>query len=246
LTYQAGQYKNHFVESTVLRRTDVSAGLDSIYYNQTNSAISGGFLLRFTNLGVGVSATYPFIGNLNAQQTVRGLRPDMRDNFSTTRDSIRFNDKYKLQLPPSGIIGTSWTFNRRLRTALDVSMVFWDSYYWTDAPNLTFEDGELQNALGISTGIEFVPQPSLLSARYFQTVNYSGGLAFRQLPIDGDWEGSVSVGMGLPLGDMGIVDISVETGIRRSRTESDIKENYVRLNFGMSGGRAWRQARTQF
>jgi len=246
LTYQFGQYKNHFVRSNVLQRTNVESGLDSIYYNQANSALSGGFLLSLRKLGVGVSATYPFIGDLKSERSVRGLSQDQNGYFTVRPNPEHFDSTYRLQLPPSGTVATSWTFNRKLKTALDFSLDLWDAYYWTDAPRLIYEDGELQNALGISTGVEFVPQPNLLSARYFQTVNYSGGLAWRQLPIDGDWEGSVSVGMGLPLGDMGIVDVSVETGIRRSRTESDIKENYVRLNFGMSGGRAWRQARTQF
>jgi hypothetical protein len=227
-------------------RTGVQSGLDSIYYNQASSSVSGGFLLRIRQLGFGVSAVYPFIGDLRSQESVRRLERNQHGEFNVLANPIKLDTTYRLQLPPSGIIGTSWTFNQRLKTALDFSLALWDAYYWTDAPNLIFDDGELQNAFGVSAGVEFIPQPNLLSARYFQKVHYSGGLAFRQLPIDGDWEGSVSVGLGLPLGGMGMLDVSVETGTRRSKTASDIKENFVRLNFGMSGGRAWRPSGTQF
>ena len=247
LTYQFGQYQNRSVRSDVLHTTGVISSLDSLQNNQMNSALSGGFLLRIRNLGFGVSAIYPFMGDLKSQRTIRGLVQDQNGNFSIRpgEPEREFDTTYSLQLPPSGIIGASWTFNQRLRTALDFSLVMWDSYYWSDAPTFVFEEGMLQNALGISAGVEFIPQPNLLSARYFQTVHYSGGLAFRQLPIDGDWEGSFSLGLGLPLGGMGIVDISVETGLRRSAKESDIRENFIRLNFGMSGGRVWRRSTTQ-
>jgi hypothetical protein len=121
-------------------------------------------------------------------------------------------------------------------------MTFWEGYYWTSAPHLIYADGELINTLAISAGAQFIPQPNLLSSKYFQKVRYSGGLSFSQLPIDGDRETSVSVGLGLPLGDKGIFDFSVETGFRRSKTESDFKENFVRVNFGMSGGQVWKKS----
>jgi hypothetical protein len=65
--------------------------------------------------------------------------------------------------------------------------------------------------------------------------------------VVGDWEVSVSAGMGLPLGKSGIFDFSVETGKRQNTGErqsvigNDIKENFVRINFGMSGGQQWKK-----
>ena len=238
--FQAGQYKNRFHRSDILERAGVSSGLDSVYFSQSNPAVRGGISGQFGQLGIGFSLTYPFMQDLEMHRSVRRVTMD-RNNFPVSRESATFNETYRLQLPPSGNIGTSWEFSNKLITAADFSLTLWDNYS-TNAPLLTYEDGELSNAFSASTGIRFIPQPTLLSSRYFQKVRYSGGLAYRQLPIDGDYELSLSAGMGLPLGTRGSFDFSVEPGWRRSKNESDIRENFVRVNFGMSGGQVWRRA----
>ena len=243
-TYQHGQYKNRFYRSDVLERTGVSSGLDSIYFNQSSPAVRGGISGQFGQLGLGVSATYPFMDELKAHRSVQRLTMDRNKNYSVSQKHqfASFDTSYKMQLPPSGNIGVSWEFNQRLKTAADFSLTFWDNYYWTDAPLLTYDDGELANAFSMGAGVQFIPQPTLLSARYFQKAQYSGGFSYRQLPIDGDYELSLALGMGFPLGARGVFDVSVETGWRRSDFESDIRENFLRINFGISGGQVWRRA----
>ena len=243
--YRIGQYKNRFYRSDVLERTGVASGLDSVFYSQSSPAVRGGISGEFGSFGFGVSATYPFMQDLNAHRSVQRLDMDRHGNFLVRpiHELAVFDTTYRMLLPPSGNIGIAWTFSNRLKTAADFSLVIWDNY-WTDAPFLMYDDGELANAFSVAAGAQFIPQPTLLSARYFQRVQYSGGLSYRQLPIDGDYELSLSLGMGLPLGARGVFDFSVETGTRRSKTESDINENFVRVNFGMSGGQNWRRART--
>lgn len=238
--YQIGQYKNRFCRSDVLNDAKAYSGVDSIYYNQVNSTIRAGILGQFGKLGIGVSATYSFISDLNSSRTVMRLTQTSAGySLSQIHNSASFNTTYQMYIPPSGIIGACWTFSEKLKTTADFSMTYWKEY-WTDAPLLADSDNILQNIFTVSSGVEFIPQPNLLSSRYFQKVRYSGGFAVRQLPIEGDYEASISLGMGLPLGNRGMLDFSVETGIRRSDLEQ--KENFVRINFGMSGGQQWKRS----
>lgn len=243
-SYQIGQYKNRVTRSDVLETTIASSGLDSIYLTQSSPTIRGGISGYFGKFGIGISATYPLKEDLKMERTVHNFTMDDDGSFSEptlVHSKAVFDTTYKMQLAPSGNIGVSWIFSDKLKTAADFGLTLWDNY-WTNAPMLTYEDGVLANAFSASAGVQFIPQPNLLSSRYFQKVHYSGGLAYRELPIDGDYEVSVSAGMGFPLGTKGIFDFSLETGTRRSKVESNIKENFVRINFGMSGGQIWRKS----
>lgn len=242
-SYQIGQYKNRISRSDILETTIAESALDSVYFKQSSSAVRGGIAGYFGKFGIAVSATYPFADDLESHRTVKKITMNKDNEFSKptlVHNLSVFDTTYKMQLPPSGNIGLSWTFSDKLKTATDFSLTLWEGYYWTDAPALSYRDGEYTNAFSAAAGIQFIPQPNLLSSRYFQKVRYSGGLAYRELPIDGDYEVSISAGIGLPLGTKGIVDFSIETGLRRS--ELNLKENFVRINFGMSGGQVWKKA----
>jgi len=244
VSYQIGKYKNRISRSDVLMTTTAVTGLDSIYFNQSSPAIRGGILGDFGKLGVGVSVTYPFMEDLIMQRSIQNIKKDSKGNFTSptlVHEKAVFDTIYRLQFPPSGSLGFSWKISDRLKTAADFGLSLWENY-WTDAPALSYENGELGNAFSVATGLQFIPQPNLLSSRYFQKVLYSGGFAYRELPIAGDYEVSGSVGMGLPLGNRGIFDFSIETGTRKSKNESSINENFVRVNFGMSGGQIWKKA----
>jgi hypothetical protein len=271
-SYQMSQYKNRMVRSDVLKNSAYSSldsiysGLDSIYYNQAGSAVSFGLLGNFSKLGVGFAMTIPFDVYIKSKRTISVLQQNSDGSYSDfpMHDNSIFDDpkKYKMKLPPSWIAGFSWEFSDKLKTMLDFNVTMWEKYK-TDAPFLGYEtevlpppeDGEqpnnagdlanldkLSNALRISAGTQFIPQPNLLSSKFYQKMRYSGGLSYKQLPIDGDWEMSFSVGLGLPLGNRGIVDFSLETGLRRSENYDEYKENFVRVNFGMSGGQVWKKS----
>jgi hypothetical protein len=242
-TYQIGQYKNRMDRSNVMDTINVYSGLDSVYCNQSNSTVRGGISGNIKKFGAGFSLTYPLADDLYLQRFARELQQNPNGDYSIGKipDSLVFKKVYKMQLPPSGNLGVSWIFSEKLKTAADLSITMWERY-WTTAPLLEYSEGELANAAAISAGVEFIPQPNLLSSRYFQRVRYSGGISFRELPIDGDYEISFSAGLGLPLGNNGIVDVSVETGFRNSEVERDIRENFVRINFGMSGGQVWKKS----
>ena len=271
-SYKMGQYKNRMVRSDVLDnyttiivsdnvfnvwdtiRTTVYSGLDSIYYSQAGSAVSYGLLGNFSKLGVGFGMTLPFNSDIKSKRVIRSLSSDTSGNYndSLAHKNSTFEKIYKMQLPPSMTLGFSYEFSDKLKTALDFNLILWEKYK-TDAPfldyeanDLLLEDGgqldKLANALRISGGAQFIPQPNLLSSKYYQKIRYSGGLSYKQLSIDGDWETSLSVGLGLPLGNRGIVDFSLETGLRRSQNYDDYKENFVRVNFGMGGGQVWKKS----
>jgi len=241
-SYQIGYYKNIINRSDALENNKVYSGFDSLYYSQTNSALRGGIIGQFGKLEVGVSATYQIIADLNSHRAIRRLSMSPNGGYNSVLidKSAVFDKKYKLYLPPSGIIGATWTFSDKIKTSMDASMVFWKEY-WTEAPLLAYPEGALRNTFSISSGTQFIPQPNLLSSHYFQKVRYSGGISYRQLPIKGDWEISGSAGAGFPLGKSGILDFSVETGRRQSKIEKDIHEQFVRINFGMSGGQQWKK-----
>jgi len=239
-SYQFGYYKNIINRSDALEKAGIYSGFDSLYYSQANSALRGGIIGQFGKLDVGISATYQFIADLSSHNSIRRLSLASNGGYNLFDSLTVFDKKYKLYIPPSGIVGATWAFNDKVKTSVDASMVFWKKY-WTDAPLLTYDENILRNTFSISSGTQFIPQSNLLSSRYFQRVRYSGGISYRQLPIDGDWEISGSAGAGFPLGKSGIFDFSVETGRRQSKIENEIHEHFVRINFGMSGGQQWKK-----
>ncbi len=94
-------------------------------------------------------------------------------------------------------------------------------------------------------GFEFLPAPQLLAPKYYERIVYSGGVHLATLPVEGDWEVSGSIGAALPIGRSGVLDIALESGVRRSADLENYKENFFKFSLTTSGGKKWKKRSTQ-
>lgn len=245
LSYQRSYFKNQVSRLNILHSSSVSSTMDSLFYSQGTNVLRGGLMGTIGKLGLGLGITYNFIGDLTAYRTIKRV-----DSVTTHQNNpyqsfdlhtgANLDSNYTLHLPPEGVFGLSWQFNDSWVVATDFGMTFWKEY-WSDAPQLMQSYDLMRNAFYLAGGVEFIPAPNLLSPRYFEIMHYSAGLRYQQLPFNGEEEYSLNLGLGLPLGAVGLVDIVFEGGRRQSSIFPDIHENFMRISLATSGGRKWKQ-----
>lgn len=221
--------------------TDIeSSTMDSTDFNHSVNSFAFGVSGTLKKVSFGISGEYPFKGDLEIDSTITRLYKtdsdlDFPDHGTLLNDSSVTSGMYKLRLAPTGGAGVSVALNKKITINTDFAMTFWERMSTTST---TFSRNTLQNTVRISAGTQFTPVTNKLNPRYFEIINYSAGLRFETLPVKGDWEGSLTIGAGLPLGRTGMVDLSLEGGYRTSDTYN-YKENFLRLGIATSGGRFW-------
>jgi len=235
--YRRFYYKS---ESNAVVKGDSYGGTgDSLSIIQTGNAFRGGITGTLGKMTYGISGIYNFSGDAREHRTPIDIDSNSSGSFvqEQLHEAARIDRTYDLQLPPSGGVGFSYQLNNQMSIGTDYSMEFWKEAH-TNGPRSIFYS-EYQNTMTSSTGFQFVPAPELLAPRYFEKMEYSGGFRFSTLPVEGDWEAALSVGVGLPLGASGLVDLAFEGGTRRSDALPDNHENFFRFSISTSGGKKW-------
>jgi hypothetical protein len=179
------------------------------------------------HLTFGLAGRYPFAAEAVAYSG---------DTIGTAR--IRLDSEtFTLQPPPGFSGGVAWQITEEWLAACDADVTVWSSY---DAEDMLMH-GALRNyATGVNLGAQYVPAPDVLQPKYWETINYRAGARFTQLPAADAWEFGLNIGAGLPLpAGGGLVDLTVEYGRRYDDNYSDLSEEFVRVGFGINGGRKW-------
>ncbi len=233
--YRRYYYKTEI--NTVTQNDSYKHAADSTHMVQTGNAFRGGITGTIGDLTYGVSGTYNFTSDLKYHNTTIKIDSGKTNSQEQIHEDASEDKTYELQLAPSAGIGLSYKLNDRMTVATDYSMEFWDDGY-ISGPALVYPV-KYQNTMTTATGFKFIPAPELLSPRYFEKMEYSGGFRFSTLPVEGDWEAALSLGVGLPLGAAGLVDIAFEGGMRRSDDLPDNEENFFRFTISSSGGKKW-------
>lgn len=219
---------------------NLSSTLDTTVFSQSVNSFAFGVNGTLGKVSYGISGEYPFKGDLEVDSIIhRMFKLDEDDQFPEQgmllHDSSITSETYKLRLAPTGGAGVSVELNKNFTINSDFAMTFWERMSTTST---TFSKGTLQNTVRISAGTQFTPVTNKLNPKYFEIINYSAGIRYESLPLKGDWEGSLTIGAGLPLGRTGMIDLAVEGGYRTSDTYN-YKENFLRFSIGTNGGRFW-------
>ncbi len=234
-------YRRYYFSSEVnsVNKIDNFGGTgDSTDIKQAGNSFRGGFSGTLGKFTYGLSATYSFMSDVKFKRKTIDIDSSNGNYISSwLHENAASDTVYDLHLPPSGGIGVSYRINKKMLVGADLSMELWQEAY-TNAPNSVFYT-EYSNTMTGSAGFEFIPAPQLLSPRYFEKVRYSGGFRFGRLPIEGDREFAATVGLGLPVGSSGLLDIAFEVGARRSDILENNKENFFKFSITSSGGKPW-------
>ena len=169
---------------------------DSTYDEVRSNGVRGGLMLPYGKFTFGVSGEYFFPADLLQDNAVYSNSSDTTGPAGLA--AVPLDQKVssaRMRMPPSLVFGASYALTPEWLAAADISSTFWDMYY-----SHGFLPAARSNALSVSAGAQYVPVTTLMAPRYWETVHYSAGFRYTQLPAAQSSEYALSLGTGLPIG----------------------------------------------
>ncbi len=180
---------------------------------------------------VNVGAIYNFQQDLSVTK-FQTLISNTTTNTPIQIDTLVDNEKGYIHLPASYGVGISVEKLNKWMFGVDVNFQEWDNYTDFDGNNT-----ELVNSLKLGVGGEFTPNISSVD-NYFSRITYRFGFNLEQTPynvrdtqID---ELGMNFGLSLPVANFSTVDFGVRYGSRGTIDNNLIRENFVRIYFGVT------------
>jgi len=212
---------------------------DSTYDELRTNGLRAGLMLPLGKFKAGVSGEYFFGADLHRNNAIYSNSSDTVGPRGLTAAPV--DQKLSsggVRMPPSLSLGISYAINTDWLAAADVSSTFWDLYY-----SHGFLAATRTNALSVSGGAQYVPISTLMAPRYWETIHYSAGLRYSQLPAKQSSELALTLGTGLPIGrGRGLLTLGLEAGRRTDSHYGDISENFVHFAIGINGSRKWNKS----
>lgn len=225
LSYERAYYNEKTINYKQISGLVSSTQNDSTDLHVTQNGIRGGIMIPFKKVTLGLSGEYFFISEGRNKRDI---------NTDSTAISTK---KADFKLPPAISLGGSYKFSPEWLVAADLGLTLWDEFY---SGFKTYSS--LQNAINASGGFQYIPAPTLLSPKYYETIQYRAGVRAAQMPLSNSYEGAVSLGLGLPLQQKScLIDISFEYGRRYNTDLHDYREDFFSLQLGLNGSRKWYQ-----
>jgi hypothetical protein len=143
----------------------------------------------------------------------------------------------QIEIPLRITLGASVILSNNYLLSFDYAFQPWSEYKL----NSITQPG-LRNAQKFSLGFEY--QPSMeLGSTLLEQIIWRAGLSFEETQYILNGEGidqlSVSGGFSFPISLGNTIDIGVQYSMRGTNNSNLVKENIVRLNFGISFGELW-------
>lgn len=163
------------------------------------------------------------------------------DTILTTTSSILVDtiaqSRTKIELPLRINLGLSFILGKNYLVTIDYSSQNYRNFKIADRTN-----NNLRDAFKFSTGFEFI-QTQQLGMSFWERVNWRFGLSYEQTPYylknTGINQYSVFAGTTFPLGVDNSIDLAVQYSIRGTTENDLLKENFIKLNLGISFGELW-------
>ncbi|ERP31543.1 hypothetical protein [Chitinivibrio alkaliphilus] len=231
IAYERRTLTRQNAQTTLLHDFNIGS-IDTTRWEHSAPAIQLALQGDVGDFSYAVGGTYVFEDDLRMRRNITSIRT-VNDNFSgrELHDSSEVTQEYGMKLPPEATFGLGYRFSRHFRVYLDYSRIQWENF-WTDADDL---DREYQNTNHIAGTAKYTPAIHKLNPGFWETITYSGGFSLKSLPVEGDREFSLNMGMGMPLGANGELTVALESGIRRS-DDFDYDESFATLWFTIGGG----------
>ncbi|TGE14897.1 hypothetical protein [Hymenobacter elongatus] len=233
-----------------------SAIADQVHYS--DFAFRGGLHYRgkvSEKLNYNLAGVYSFQTKLNGTRRTTLRREDV-SGLLVEEIVVAEDEKGSSSLPALTQVGLSLDNNKSWSASLDIARQQWSNFRsFRNAATAT----ALDNTVRVGVGGEFTPDATAVD-NYFKRISYRAGLSVNQLPYRPDnkvlYDRAVSWGFALPMpsatpldativslaftyGQRGNTDNStlVENGV--SRTISNVKEDYIRMQLGVTLNNRW-------
>lgn len=185
--------------------------------------------------------TYDFQANLNAKKfktsELRSLA--LIDPIST--DTLINDTSGNIILPSNFAFGISYEKLYKLLIGADIHINNWSDYQDFEQNNQS-----LVNNYGVNVGMEYTPDVTSVDS-YFKRVTYRFGVDYQNTPFEAankqldDF--GINFGVSFPIKGLSTMNLAFKYGQRGTTDDNLIKENYYRVNFGISFNDRWFQRR---
>ena len=237
---------------------------DTVAYYRSNLEVQSRFGGLFLNTGIQYHINTANAGVLrvglyaNLQQKLDARQSTINETFATdgtgsyiTIDSVSKTNDVKGEVIIPATFGTGFTYQTKKKRWLlgaDFEYTSWNGYRYYNDKDI------VANSWIIKAGAEFTP-PVKANSKYWSNVKYRAGFYFGPDYIKlGKTRNqyAATVGASFPLttpksitfrGEYVALNTSIEAGGRGNKQSIGLRENFVRINFGISMNARWFQKR---
>lgn len=233
-------FNSRFTANTVIRDFYFDYGLQYVFdslahrpkNDTTNTKVKSDWSLSF-----GLTASMP--ANISASQDSLIELYQGNGNFTSIRDTAleTEGDKGDIRLPLTVGFGVSLKKGNKWLIAADISIQNWEDYSFFG------QKDSLRNSLRMSSGFQYTPDERGPKS-YWQTVQYRFGgfynqtyLQLRNTKLN---EYGITAGLGLPIRKgLSTIQLGAMIGTRGTTDNNLIKEDFVRISFGITFSDRW-------
>ena len=216
------------VDKTSIHGFTLSSGLAYSFELKDKTFLNAGF-------------TYDIESNLSAKKFKTGeLRPLVGTRVIST-DTLINDSRGDVRLPSSFGFGLSYEILYKFVVGADLHIS-----NWSDFQDFEQNNESLVNNYGINVGAEYTPDVTSVDS-YFKRVTYRIGFDFQKTPFEvaeqqlDDF--GINFGVSFPVKGLSIMNLAFKYGQRGTTDDGLIKENYMRVHFGISFNDRWFQRR---
>lgn len=182
-----------------------------------------------------------FLSDLRVGGSVNLVSKLDTDTILTTTSSILLDtiaqSRTNMELPLRINLGISFILGKNYLVTFDYSSQNFSEFKIADR-----KSENLRNSFKFSTGFEFIPTQQL-GMSFWERVNWRLGLSYEQTPYyfknTGIDQYSIYAGTTFPLGIDNSIDLAVQYSLRGTSENNLFKENFIKLNLGISFGELW-------
>ncbi|SHI45095.1 Long-chain fatty acid transport protein [Hymenobacter daecheongensis DSM 21074] len=206
-------------------------------------------------LNYNLGGVYSFKTNLNGTRS-QAQRRETLDGFEVERFDELVDQKGKSIVPALAQVGVSFDNNKNWSANVDVAHQQWSKY---QAFTSSATSARLDNTLRVGVGGEYTPDATSVE-NYFKRITYRAGLNVAQMPYQPNgqalYDRSVSWGFAFPLpsatpldatviglaftyGQRGNLDTYQLRDAAGTRTVNNVKDDYLRLQLGVTLNNRW-------
>jgi hypothetical protein len=263
ITYKgSGGLSKIFIGSSYRLPFDLSIGASFDYYfgnlNYSSSAIFSGsnnvtanYTQTYKPKAIGITLglispdllkeTSSFFSDLHIGASTNLIFSASVDSLLTATSTVRTDTvnlvNYDMKIPNRINIGASVILNKKFLVTVDYAFQPWSDFYINN-----IKSDYMRNMMMLSTGFEYRP-PKELGGSFYNFIIIRGGFSYEQTQYyinnTGINQYSVYGGCSLPLSWGNTIDIGLQYYFRGQVTNSLVKENGIKLAFGISLGDIW-------
>lgn len=220
------------------------------FTNQNNYTAEYQLSYRPTGFGATVGFITPnlnqflkldFLSDLRLGGSVNYISKLNTDTLLTTKSSLLVDtlaeSTIRMEIPTRINFGFSFIVSGNYLFTIDYSTQNFKDFKLAEQ-----NQPMLRNSVKFSTGFEFIPTQQL-GMTFWERVYWRAGLSYEQTPYYFKGTGIDQIGfyggLTIPLGLDNSVDFAIQYAMRGTTENNLLKENLIKLNFGISFGELW-------